>query len=327
MKKGSLSSSHSTSDTAFWAAAFRALENERSEALFRDPFAARLAGRRGMEMLATLSQDAHTSSWAVRTYLFDQIIAQAVNQGVELVINLGAGLDARPYRMDLPASLAWLEVDLPEILDYKQQVLGPEKARCALQRIGLDLRNVRVRRTLFEQIHRLGTNVLIVTEGLLIYLAPEEVGLLAGDMLAARAGQRWVTEIASPAVVDNMRGTAEAAMQDGVRFQFGPAEGPQFLRNYGWELCAVQSILRTAVQLGRTPFDPKLASLLPDSWPSANPEAWLGVCLFEQAPPAELGASFTTRCALPPDRSDSQYPVWCESEDAQIRNQSSYANS
>ena len=34
--------------------------------------------------------------------------------------NLAAGLDTRPYRMDLPPSLRWIEVDLPDILDYKE---------------------------------------------------------------------------------------------------------------------------------------------------------------------------------------------------------------
>jgi len=39
-----------------------------------------------------------------------------------MVVNLAAGLDARPYRMSLPASLQWIEVDLPEILAYKEKI-------------------------------------------------------------------------------------------------------------------------------------------------------------------------------------------------------------
>ena len=54
--------------------------------------------------------------WVARTYLFDQFISEQVAQGVDMVVNLAAGLDARPYRMDLPASLKWVEVDLPELL-------------------------------------------------------------------------------------------------------------------------------------------------------------------------------------------------------------------
>jgi hypothetical protein len=43
------------------------------------------------------------------------------------VVKLAAGLDARPYRMNLPASLRWVEVDLPEILEKKERLLEGER--------------------------------------------------------------------------------------------------------------------------------------------------------------------------------------------------------
>ena len=48
------------------------------------------------------------------------------------MLNLAAGLDARPYRTKLAASLQWLEVDLPEILAYKERILANEKPTCTL---------------------------------------------------------------------------------------------------------------------------------------------------------------------------------------------------
>src|SRR5580704_5376253 len=98
---------HKVSDTALWAAAFRARECERDDALFRDVFAARLAGTRGIEIASSLSTEANHASWAARTYLFDEFLMQEIAKGVDLVLNLGAGLDARPYRMTLPTSLRW----------------------------------------------------------------------------------------------------------------------------------------------------------------------------------------------------------------------------
>src|SRR5262249_48748537 len=135
------------SDTACWAAIYRARENERPDALFRDPFARRLAGERGEQIAAAMQfSDRHTWSWVARTYLFDHFIAEEIRQGADMVINLAAGLDARPYRMALPASLKWIEVDLPGILDYKEEVLATDKPACALERIRLDLSNVGARR-------------------------------------------------------------------------------------------------------------------------------------------------------------------------------------
>src|SRR5579859_6090106 len=127
------------SDTACWAAIYRARESERPDALFRDPFARRLAGTRGEQIAAALPfSDRHTWSWVARTYLFDQFISEQIEQGVDTIVNLAAGLDARPYRMTLPPSLKWIEVDLPELLDHKEEILKDEKPVCALERIRLD---------------------------------------------------------------------------------------------------------------------------------------------------------------------------------------------
>ena len=89
------------SDTARWAAVYRARETQRPDALFHDPLAEKLAGERGEEIAAAIPfSNKHTWSWVARTYLFDQFIAREIEQGVDLVLNLAAGLDARPYRMN-----------------------------------------------------------------------------------------------------------------------------------------------------------------------------------------------------------------------------------
>ncbi|PYU59791.1 MAG: SAM-dependent methyltransferase, partial [Acidobacteria bacterium] len=94
------------SDTARWAAVFRARETERADAIFRDPYAERLAGKMGVDIANTLPEgNSHAWAWVARTYLFDKFVAQEIEQGTDMVVNLAAGLDARPYRMALPASL------------------------------------------------------------------------------------------------------------------------------------------------------------------------------------------------------------------------------
>src|SRR5579883_3279085 len=88
------------SDTARWAAYFRAQETKRADALFRDPYAERLAGARGTEIANTLPEgNRHEWAWVARTYLFDQFIERLIGEETDLVVNLAAGLDARPYRM------------------------------------------------------------------------------------------------------------------------------------------------------------------------------------------------------------------------------------
>src|SRR5262249_56912438 len=117
-------------------------ETERSHPLFRDPFARRLAGERG-EQIAAAMPNVAGSDWpfVIRTYLGDRCITSEVARGVDTVVNLAAGLDARPYRMALPPSLTWIEIDLPELLAYKSEVLACERPGRAPELVPPDLSN------------------------------------------------------------------------------------------------------------------------------------------------------------------------------------------
>ena len=92
------------SDTARWVAVYRAMETERPDAIFRDPFAARLAGEKGVGIVDAM-KNGRRMAWAmiVRTKVFDEIILERVRNGnADVVLNLAAGLDARPWRLSLP---------------------------------------------------------------------------------------------------------------------------------------------------------------------------------------------------------------------------------
>ena len=181
------SSVRNISDTARWVAYFRALETKRPDALFRDPFAERLAGEHGFQIANSLPQgNKHEWAWVARTYLFDQFVSREIQAGANLVLNLAAGLDARPYRMDVPPTLQWVEVDFPEIVSYKEEILGNENPKCHLERVALDLSDGPARRAFFAALDPRATNITVMTEGLLIYFTAEEVGiLLARDIAAA----------------------------------------------------------------------------------------------------------------------------------------------
>ena len=137
------------SDTAFMVAGFRAAETERERPLFRDPLAAKIAGEHGRNILATVPKS-FVGAWSVviRTGIIDGLIEQAVRDGVDTILNLGAGLDTRPYRMDLPRSLRFVEVDFPDVIALKEARLADEEPRCRLERVALDLTD-RAARTAF----------------------------------------------------------------------------------------------------------------------------------------------------------------------------------
>ena len=127
-------------DTALWVAIYRAEESERPDAVFHDPYARKLAGEQGAQ-IADAIVFGRTNSWSfvARTYLFDTFIMEQVEQGVDMVINLAAGLDTRPYRLPLPESLIWVDVDLPSMINHMENMMATEKPKCQLERVALDL--------------------------------------------------------------------------------------------------------------------------------------------------------------------------------------------
>jgi methyltransferase (TIGR00027 family) len=273
---------HHISDTARWVAVYRARESERRDALFSDPFARKLAGERGEEIARTLPFGEKNSwSFVARTWIFDRFIAERVQEGIDLVVNLAAGLDTRPYRMALPSSLTWVEVDLPDILDYKEQVLGNEKPRCRLERVRMDLANVNARRSLLERLGRPARKAVVLCEGLLIYLSAEQVGALAADLAKVPAFQYWIVDITSPALRDMIKkNTAPQISEGAAQLQFAPANGPEFFLPYGWKPLKTLSALKTAAGLKRLPFLLRLAALLPENPVNPGSRPWGGVCLL-----------------------------------------------
>ena len=272
------------SDTARWAAIYRARETEHAAPLFRDPFARQLAGERGEQIAKSLKHSERNAwSWVTRTYLFDQMIKSRIDDGCDMVINLAAGLDARPYRLQVPKTLKWVEVDLPEISRYKQEQLRSERPLCELQHIQLDLSDVDERRRLFKKLAGETNRALILTEGLIIYLTDEEVRSLAFDLAAQDSFQHWALDLASPPLLRMLQKTIGKALEEAsAPLKFAPIEGPEFFRGSGWKAVDVRSMFHTAGKLKRLPFMLSLLYLIQRSDAYTAKRPWAGVCLLER---------------------------------------------
>ncbi|HXO28824.1 MAG TPA: SAM-dependent methyltransferase [Thermoanaerobaculia bacterium] len=272
------------SDTALWSAVYRAAETERPDALFRDPYARRLAGERGRQIAESVPAAIRLDwPWVGRTYLFDQLIVEHLAQGADMVVNLAAGLDARPYRMDLPPALQWIEVDLPGILDYKEEILAGEQPRCALERVRLDLSDGAARRDLFARLGSRSHKALILTEGLLIYLTRDEVASLARDLAAPPPFKSWILDLASPGLVRLLqKNIGPQLTRASATLQFGPPEGPAFFELHGWKPVKVLSPIKTAARFHRLSFGMRLFALLPQPEGRQGSRPWSGICLLEK---------------------------------------------
>lgn len=242
------------SDTAKWVAEYRAMETDRPDAIFRDPYARRLAGPEGAQIVHSM-KDGPRFGWpmVVRTAVLDEIIMERVRSGgADLVLNLAAGLDARPWRLDLPASLRWVDVDLPGILGHKTEELRSEKPRCRYEAVMLDLTDRPRRQALFNQLGRECSRALIVTEGLLIYLEPTEVASLADDLHTQQSFRWWVTDLGSPALLKFTERTWGPSLKKAnAPFKFGPEENTKFFEPHGWRELSYRGVMDEAIRLNR----------------------------------------------------------------------------
>lgn len=252
------------SDTALWVAHYRALESERPDALFRDPLAKRLVGEKGRKIAEGMSSSSRYTAWSLplRTYVIDEYIQEKIRDGIDLVLNLGAGLDTRPYRMDLPGPLLWIEVDYPHMIDHKEAHLGEEKPRCRLERVKVDLADHESRGRFLAEAASRSKKALVLTEGVIPYLSEEQVADLAEDLRAHPAFQFWIAEYFSPRTYRFLKSEKRTRQMRNAPFLFFPEDWFGFFRKHGWVPRETKYLGVESERLGRKMPAPWWASLV-----------------------------------------------------------------
>ena len=224
------------SDTSLWVAYYRAKETKRKDALFKDPLAEVLIGERGKKIAESMRSVGENSEWTVimRTIVIDNYINKLVAEGIDTIVNLGAGLDTRPYRMNLPAALKWIEVDYPNIIHHKQTLLENKKPTCQLSRISLDLSDDKKRKTFLQEIAAQSKKIVVLTEGVVIYLTEKQVADLAVDLNHFPSIAYWIVEYIHPAVYPYLQSPERKEKMQNAPFQFFPADWLSFFKQHGW---------------------------------------------------------------------------------------------
>ncbi|MEO8307475.1 MAG: SAM-dependent methyltransferase [Pseudomonadota bacterium] len=251
------------SDTAIWVAQYRAEETARPDALFDDPLAKLLVGERGAQIAKSFGSSSRYTAWSVvsRTVIIDEYILQAISNGVDAVVNLGAGLDTRPYRLDLPSSFKWVETDFPHMMEYKQQKLREHTPRCRLERVGVDLSDAAARRSFLASVATDAHKVLVLTEGVAPYLTETQVAELAADLRAQPRFALWIVEYFAEFVYPYLRAVGTSARMKNAPFRFFPQDWDGFFLDNGWERREIRYSSEISRRFGRAPPMPLLARI------------------------------------------------------------------
>jgi methyltransferase (TIGR00027 family) len=191
--------------TAIFVSWTRMQEGRRTDALFHDPFAeivlSELADSPEMSQLAASVNAADDKMpverragdafayFAVRTRYFDDRLLAAARDGISQVVVLAAGLDGRPVRLDWPPGTRLYELDMPDMIAFKDATLVKSGLllRCDRRGVAADL-SADWSANLLGAGFDPGEPTVWLAEGLLQYLTPE-----SGDALLAK-----LTELSAP---------------------------------------------------------------------------------------------------------------------------------
>lgn len=245
MAGGNSEISH-VSDTALMVAAARARETARPDGLVRDPYADRLAGERGHAILdASPRGDILTFGVGMRSRFLDDLLLELIAEDrLDTVLLLGAGLDTRPWRLDLPPQLLWIEADFPGMLDYKSAILT-DAPRCRLERRPGDLTDPAARAAAFAGT---GPRTLLITEGLLMYLPAEAVEGIASDAAAAQVGY-WIMDLTSDAFSARITQQDQAIENVRARTAIKGSAMQAAIERHGWRGMRLRSYMRDVMSI------------------------------------------------------------------------------
>lgn len=228
-------------------ACMRAVESARADRLFDDPFAARLAGVTGQELLGEFGDN---PAIAVRTRYFDDMLAAA---GPPQICILAAGMDSRAYRLDLPAGTTVFELDRPAVLAVKEELIDAVP-RCARIPVGVDLASDWTEPLIAAGFDPNAPTQWLI-EGLTQYLREPDVLRMLDRVTALSApGSRLHMDIVGRSFLESpaMRPMLDRMVKLQAPWQFGTDRPEDLLTTRGWRP-EVTLMSTVGTQFGRWP--------------------------------------------------------------------------
>lgn len=155
------------SDTAFYCCGVRMQDAARAKPICGDNFAKAFMDERGRAILEKFKDEKFPNlSSAARHRIIDDILRDWLREEPRLtVVIIGAGFDSRAFRL---AGGNWLELDEPQVIDYKNARLPATGAPNPLARIPIDFATEKLEAKLAPFAGR--EPVAVVVEGVFVYL-------------------------------------------------------------------------------------------------------------------------------------------------------------
>ncbi len=231
------------SETLLIPLAARALMTRRDPENFVDPLSAKFLQMLGEESSRFESDRWNMAGACARTTILDREVRKAL-QGAQptVVVNLGAGLCSRYWRLGTPAGVRWIDVDLPDVIEIKRQLIRACQADMGISQAGWSSIPADVTGTAWlEEIARTADErVLVIAEGLLMYLPELEVKGLLDRLVTNYPGGRMYLETWSPLVSCVWGYLSRRIRKTGTRVRWG-LRRPTTLTNWNSKIHVLNS--------------------------------------------------------------------------------------
>ncbi|GAA3083875.1 hypothetical protein GCM10017562_61890 [Streptomyces roseofulvus] len=241
--------------TALLTAALRSAETRREDRLYEDPYAARLCGDAGPELLAEVraatfppdrprSLPSTPDYNAIRTRFFDDFLhGAAQDPEMTQIVLAPSGMDSRAYRMEWPDHIRYFEVDRPAVLEFKADRLRGVAPRVAHRSVAVDLTDDDWESRLVDSGYDPALPSTWLLEGLLYYIPEADTHRMLERVAAVSApGSLVAADLVNEAALTlpHMRGLLDVFAGWGCPWLFGSDEPEALFDRYGFDVTAVQ---------------------------------------------------------------------------------------
>lgn len=210
---------HGVPETMLQTLYARAAYSKKRKAKFRDDKAVEIVSRMDYDF-SLAKKDAMMSGGVIaRTILLDHMVGDFIRENPKgTVVNIACGMDTRVYRLKVPPSVRWYNLDLPETIEIRRRFLSENGHISMIAKSAMD-------ESWAEEIEELEDRTLVILEGLVMYLSEEDVKKIL-SIISHRFGQaEIIMETMNPWVIKNMKEKSiEATM---AKFTWGIRSGKE----------------------------------------------------------------------------------------------------
>ena len=174
----------------------RAKESEKDNPMIQDDMAAEIVSKLDYDFSNADKDKAMSYGVIARTIVLDEMVGRHLSKNPNtVVINIASGMDTRCYRMK-GKYLRWYNVDLPETMEIREKFLTENGPIYQIAKSAMDA-------SYMDEIVCDGENVLVVIEGLSMYLQEKDIREILNCFTNRFKGATFLIETMNPIVVRN----------------------------------------------------------------------------------------------------------------------------